>query len=399
VLLRRAAGALLLVLLAVPAVAQRSGEGPVSAGPGPRVGGEEGSGRVGFQLGYYQHEDGGGDGNPFLDEDLTVIEPVILFDYDASDRWTVGGLFSYDYVSSASIERLSNFPDQSGASRDNYFGLDLHANYRKDRNWTLGGHAGYSIEYDYRSIGLGLGATQELDDADASLSYSLDGYFDSIDVIRFDGTEEGSDSRTSLAGTVNWYQVLTPRSHGSFGLTLAQQSGFLETPYNAVVVEDGSMPGGNPNLDNMANGVEITEELPDTRTRGALFGRVRTSLGRGKAWELGGRLYADSWGINSLTVEPRYYFMLGDFEWRLRYRLYTQTAADDFQEHVYPPFPADDEYRTQDSDLAAFDAHTLGAKWTWFAERDVAYDLSLDYTMRSDGLDQFFASVGWNWSF
>ena len=113
-----------------------------------------GHGNVRVQLGFYDHSDNG-DGNPFLDEDLTVIEPVVVFDYDATDRLSWGGTFSFDYVSSASIDRLSEFDGQSGASGDTYFGADFNAAYKTSESWTLGGRAGFSFEYDYTSFGFG----------------------------------------------------------------------------------------------------------------------------------------------------------------------------------------------------------------------------------------------------
>jgi len=82
------------------------------------AGGRPGSGSVTLQLGYYDRDDSQGSGNPFLDESLTVIEPVVLFTYNVSEDTTWFGKASYDWVSSASIERLSNFPTQSGASGD-----------------------------------------------------------------------------------------------------------------------------------------------------------------------------------------------------------------------------------------------------------------------------------------
>ena len=92
-----------------------------------------------------------------------------------------------------------------------------------------------------------------------------------------------------------------------------------------------------------ARGTEITEELPESRTRTALFGRVRKSLGEGSAVELGGRFYSDDWGITSFTLEPRYYRTLSeDWDMRLRYRFYDQTAADDFA----PSFTTAPEFRT-----------------------------------------------------
>jgi len=405
VLLSRTLGLALIALgLVDGAAAQQSQNGghqsPVVPNvTGPTLG-EAGRGFVGVQLGYFYAEDGPGNGNPYLDEELTVIEPVLVFDYNVSDRTAIGGSLSYDHVTSASIDRLSNFPDQSGASGDNYIGVDLGLRHMMDSEWILGGRIGGSVEYDYTSISLGFNATQPLASGDASVTYSFDAFFDTLDVIRFNGVEEGSDDRTSLNAAVQWYQIFSPRRHGTFGVTLTQQNGFLETPYNAVVVLDPLLPP-NPNLDNMARGVERTEELPSDRFRLAAYGRVRTSIDQRRAWELGGRLYGDTWGVNSLTVEPRYYWAAipGKLDWRFRYRFYTQTEADDFGEEFFTDFTGPEQLRTQDSDLGAFNAHTLGMKWTWFLKHQDTFHIGIDYTLRSDGLDYYFANTGWTWSF
>ncbi|MFT7486371.1 MAG: hypothetical protein ACI9F9_002226 [Candidatus Paceibacteria bacterium] len=392
------------------AAAQTSGEGGIGPDPSsqPTLG-KAGEGHLGMQLGFFNTSDSPGDGNPFLDEALTVIEPVIVYDYNVTDRLNVGAKLSYDLVSSASIDRLSEYGngEQSGASGDNYVGSDFNFLYQKNRDWTLGGHLGASFEYDYFSLGFGLNAAQDLKNADATLSYSLDVYQDTVDIIRYDGTQdEGEESRTSISASFNWYQILSPKSHGTFGVTLAQQDGFLETPYNGVVVE-GPNTATAPPFHNGAIGREYQEELPDSRSRVALYGRVLNSLGRGHAWEMGGRLYTDSWGVNSVTVEPRYIVSLVEdkLDLRLRYRYYTQTAADDFGEHfsaLDADSPSASELpgeRTQDSDLGAYDAHTVGTKWTWFLAQEDTFTLNLDYTLRSDGLDQIFASVAYIWSF
>ena len=71
--------------------------------------GEAGHGFVGFSMGFYNNDDNR-DGNPFLDEELTVIEPVMIFDYNVTDNLGWWCKFSYEYVSSASIDRLNKFP-------------------------------------------------------------------------------------------------------------------------------------------------------------------------------------------------------------------------------------------------------------------------------------------------
>jgi len=352
-----------------------------------------------FRLGFYDHADDG-DGNPFLDEALTVIEPIVIYDHDVSDDFGLGFLLSYDHVSSASIERLSMFPEQSGASADNYVGLDVRMRHRLPSGKRLGWHVGASTEYDYTSLGVGGSLAWQPAGKDATATVSLDGFYDVVDIIRFDGKEEGDDSRLSLTLSSSWYQILSPRTHGELGASLAQQSGFLETPYNAVVREDDTLPP-NPNLANNARGEELFEVLPDSRTRLAVHGRLRTRTVPGRAWELGGRLYSDTWGINNVTVEPRLYQTLVPeaLDLRLRYRFYLQTESKYYEEHFRQ---ADSSLvpgeRTQDSDLADFNTHTLGARSQWYRSGRHTFDIGVDCAMRSDGLDHVFGSVGWTWS-
>ena len=349
---------------------------------------------IAVQIGYYDRDDSG-DGNPFLDEDLTIIEPVVIFDHNVSDDFGYSIKLSFDNVSSASIDRLSNFPNQSGASGDTYFGGDFSFRHRLSDSSDVGYHVGFSKEYDYTSFKLGGKLAFETPDQNRKLTFSLDGFFDQIDIIRFDGSEPGSDDRTSVAGTVRWYQILSPTIHGEFGLTLSQQTGFLETAYNAVVVED-PMLSPNPNLANMARGLEITEELPDDRLRTAVFGRVRKLVRSGTAVELGGRYYSDDWGIDAFTLEPRLYQSLTDkLRLRLRYRYYQQSQSKYFEEQ----FLSAKEFRTQDSDLGDYDTNTIGLKFIWDKTQHHTFDIGVDFATRSDGLDHVFASIGWKHTF
>ncbi|MCA8960840.1 MAG: DUF3570 domain-containing protein [Planctomycetes bacterium] len=402
-----AAALLGLALSPVPLRADESSAGAVPTGTQPRTasptdgldpttvdpGGEQGHGQLGLRIGYYDADDSG-DGNPFVDESLTVVEPVILFSTNVTDRSTLWGKFSYDDVSSASIERLSNYATQSGASGDDYFGLDLGWKRKLQSGDRFGLFGHFSSEYDYQSIGLGGDYSFDLANKNATVQASLSGFLDSIDVIRSDGRNDGSDDRLSLASTVTWTQIMSPRTHGTLGVTVGHQDGFLETPYNPVVIEDSSTPIAT--LEN-ARGTQVDEELPDTRTRVAIFGRSRTSLSERTAVELGGRIYSDTWGISSITIEPRFYFwwVPEKLRTRVRYRFYVQTEADDYSEHFYVLTSE----RTQDSDLAAFDSHTVGIQLVWSPTTALSFDISGDYVLRSDGLDQIIASIGWLWNF
>ncbi len=390
---------LALLALVGPALGQERGGGtPVTAPregldePGP---GQAGHGSLTVQLGVFDLADDG-QGNPFLDESLTVVEPVVIWDYDISDDLGMTLELSYDYVSSASIERLSKFPEQSGASRDNYLGADVAFRHLLDERTSLRWHVGYSDEYDYDSIGAGVSWTKAPKDTDATVTLGLNAYYDLVDIIRFDGTEEGDDERLSLAVSARWGQILSPSAFGELGLTVSHQSGFLETPYNAVVIEDPSDPP-NPNLANMARGTETPEELPDDRVRVSLDGRVRQLVAPGRAWELASRLYGDSWDILSASLEPAWYQSLvqGKLEGRVRYRFYAQSEAQYFDEH----FTAPDRFQTQDSQLGAYSSSTFGAKLVWHTGESHDLVLGLDYSLRSDGLDQVFGYLGWSLSF
>ncbi len=362
--------------------------------------GDAGHGSLEFGLGFYSNEDGsvGEDGNPFLDEESTIIEPVIVFDYNISDETATWIKLSYDHVSSASIEQLNNYSEQSGASGDNYISIEGGLRRQPDARQTWGVFGHVSSEYDYFSLGLGGDYMRIAPDGNSSVKYSVNGFFDTMDVIRYYGADEGTDTRITLSGQINAYQVIGPSTHAEYGGVLTLQSGFLETPYNFVVIEDlEDDTVANSNLVGNANGREVIEELEDTLIRGAVFGRVRWSLSPRNSVELGGRIYTDSWGLTGVSLEPRWYHWLidGRLRLRVRYRFYTQTAADAYSEHFY----AEPEFRTQDSDMGEFDALTVGGLLTLFSSENSEYDLGVDYVNRSDGINQILARFAYRRNF
>ena len=379
----------LLGLLAVGALAPDGAPLPEETFTGS---GEAGSGTATLRLGYYENDDSG-DGNPFLDEELEVIEPIFIVDYSLTDRLGMWLLGSADLVSSASIDRLSKFPEQSGASGDYYYGGDLGLRYELSAESRVSGFVHASTEYDYDSFGGGTSFSRDFASKDTTLSLALTGFRDTIDIIRFDGRQnEGTDERWTGTAKAGWYQVIDPKTHGELSATFTLQSGFLETAYNAVVVEDPSLPP-NPNLDNLARGVEVTEELPGQRWRGSLQGLIRRRLWPGTALELGGRYYADDWGLSAISAEPALYQKVFSdaLQLRLGYRFTHQEAARYYDEHFLLRVP---RYRTQDSDLGDWDAHGVGARLEWSLTDTWRFDVGGEWVTRSDGIDPLFGSVG-----
>lgn len=388
------------LLLAPAAIAAEEDSPPTATFTGSA---EAGTGTAAFRIGYYHNGDSG-DGNPFLNERLTVVEPILIVDYNITNRLGIWGLFSYDYVSSASIERLDKFRYQGGASGDMNYRGDLGLRYELDPDLRVGGYVNGSTDYDYNSIGFGGDVAKDLANKNATLKLAANLYYDWLKVIRFDGDIDEDDDgkidkmkdRISASTTLSWYQVINPKTHGELGLTLAYQDGFLETPYNAVVVQDPTLPK-NPNLANLARGLEYTEELPSTRVRGALFGKLRRWLRPGTSIQLGSRLYRDSWGIFSGSVEPTVFqeIVPERLSLRLGYRFYAQTAADDYER----VFRAPKNRRTQDSQLSNFASHGINAKLSWQVCDRLAMDVGGAYTFQDDGLDYVMGSFGFSWDF
>lgn len=359
----------------------------------PEVGGKEKLGlqSLEFRLGIY-HKDDAGDGfaagNPFLDEDLTVVQPAMILNWGLTDRSAVSVNVAYDWVSSASIKRLNDldkYPSsqQSGASGDFYIGVDTAYRYHLSDTMQVGTHVDVSTEYDYLSIGLGGNVAWASEDGNMTQSVAVNGYFDSLDVIRFNGIEESGDTRKSLSLTYLWDGVVSESGQAQFGSTISTQSGFLGTPYNSVFLETG---GGT---------TEVFEVLPDSRLRYSLFGSYRHWIAKGMAAELVSRLYSDDWGITGISLEPRWYQMVSEnLLARLRYRYYDQSASD-----YSGRFTTAEEFMTQDSDLDALSSHTFGVRFIGYNNGQQGWDAGLDYVMRDDDLDHLFASFGYVWNF
>ena len=347
-----------------------------------------------IRLGTYARDDAsdGSKGNPFLDEDLAVVQPAIVFDYRLADDWLLTTDFAIDRVSSASVERFGSRGNQSGASGDVYIGLDFGLQWQStpDRIWNY--TLGYSGEYDYKSIGLGAGVSQDISGGQTQISLNVSGYFDQLDVIRATGLDDGSDNRSSFSLTAKAYHILNPQAHAEFGLSITTQSGFLSTPYNSVFFREPGAREDEWTDWGLANAVAGDELLPDSRLRNSLFGRLRWSLKEDLAVELGGRIYSDDWGVQGLSLEPRLYLELGDAQvLRLRYRWYDQTAADYFSDLVFSDTA---EFMTQDSDLGDWVSHTVGVG---FESGD--WHAALDYVTRSDDLNHLLFSVAKTWKF
>lgn len=341
---------------------------------------------VRFAFNFYSQSDGGG--NPHLEEDMEVLEPQVLVAHQFSPAWTGTLKLQGDIISAASIESGKRFPPgtQSGASGDNYLGAEAAAFYAWSDQTTVGGGLSLSTEYDYTSVGGFVRWTYDTSSRSDTFVARLSLYSDTLDLILFDGSEQGSDDRTSASLGLGWTHIFDPRTLATLNWDLTSQSGFLSTPYNSVV----------------AAGTEVQEILPDSRFRNSVFGRIRHLLWADLAVEPGAGFYFDDWGATAFNLEMQAYWeaVPNDLIVKVGYRFHSQTEVDDFVADTASVIP---EFRTQDSDLADFTSHGFGLKLilphATFIGENHELEIGFDYTMRSDDLDAFGFTMGYQWRY
>jgi hypothetical protein len=359
-----------------------------------------------FRTSYYSQGDSDdsygirkSDENSDVDETATIIEPIVIIKYDVGPRTNVSLQIDADFISSASIERLSNPPviNQGGATGDNRIGAKVGVSHQFEFA-DVRGSIGYSGEYEYKSVSVSGGFTKELFDRQSTLSVDLSFYVDEVDLITRVGAEPGGDSRTSINLDLGWSQLLTESSQIDFSLSFSSMDGFLQTAYHRVYLDIGAI------------GVEVDEVVPDSRVRLALgtvfkqYFDTRTSL------HLGQRFYFDDWGIiGNTTSFELYQYVSESLYLGFRYRFYFQTEADFYEDRgaqfslqqiqaVARPGSYTGFERTNDPDLSSFLSHTVGLTLGLinleFGDNKGEISMGLDYMVRDDGLNAFWFSFG-----
>jgi hypothetical protein len=359
-----------------------------------------------FRTTYYSQGDSSssygirkGDSNSDVDETATIIEPIVIVKYDVGSRTNISLQVDADFISSASVERLSNPPvtNQGGATGDKRFGIKGGVSHQFEFA-DVRGSVGFSKEYEYTSISLSTGFTKELFDRQSTLSVDLSIYVDEVDVITRTGLEPGGEARTSVNVDLGWSQLLTESSQIDFSLSVSLMDGFLQTSYNRVYLDVGNI------------GIEVDEVVPDSRIRLAfggvykLFFESRTSL------HIGQRFYFDDWGIiGSTTFFEVYQYVSQDIFIGVRYRLYFQTEADFYEDRGTQFSLAEVQAvakagaftgfeRTNDPDLSSFLSSTIGLTLGLanleFGNNKGEITTSIDYMVRDDGLNAFWFSFG-----
>lgn len=359
--------------------------------------------RFSAKAAFYLQEDNGG--NELIDEDAMIVETIVVLKkrITANNTATVRGMGAI--ISSASYDSArAHAILVSGATtaimNPGSGGVGAGWTYHP-QDWSVGIRGTIGFESAYRTRGLGLDVTRTLFDGNTTLSLMLQGYYDSVRMIRFDGSSAEEEFRTTVTSELGWTQILTPKTIGNLTASFTQQLGFLATSYAFVRIGPResvkSDPGG-------LGAVDLYETAPDTRSRFSLTARLKRALDAESTLEASYRFYLDTWGINGHTANLVYGRYL--FSRRLhvapKLRLYGQTPASFYGARFDRP----QRYATSDPDLGAFSGVMGGLDVKFPNVRFLLpladYDIGINYYHRTDGIDMAWLTLGfdlvyWPW--
>ncbi len=318
---------------------------------------------------------------------LTVIHPQFAFGVDIGEAVSFGMGYSADIVSGAtpavfSVDAVSSATEFSDTRHTGSATLGF-AGRRASLNVT-GGIGG---ERDYLSRSVSVSSTIDLPGKNTQLALSYSHAFDEV-CDKENADANGAFERRPLTADTcakknGLFGVDNPEVDGRIidtvwrDLAIDTAQGTLTQNLSPTVVAQFSLFGqilegfqSNPYRRVRVRQFEAQESVPDVRARLAVAARMNKYLvGPRAAVSFGARGYADTWGVEALSVEMAYKQYFGDsLLLRVRSRLYQQTQAKFFKDaFFYETQGSAGSYFTGDRELAPIRNVLTGAKLSYVA--------------------------------
>ncbi len=275
-------------------------------------------------------------------ERATIFEPQVEVDATQGPRLSHRFWVPVDVVTNASADAIDVM---TNASRHVESGaIDWAAKYKIDADSDVTIRSGIHLENPFRSWTAGLAWSRALADGDTVVSASTLEMFDWFDRFDIHGGRHGRTDRTSTTVSTGVTQILTPTTVANVNYGITLQRGEMGNTWNSVPLEGDT------------RGPEL---LPSERVRHALVLRAAQFLAWNGALHVYYRFYADDWGTVAHSAETELLqrvsraVTLGAL-----YRFHRQSGVAFFTTLADPLALL----RTSDSDLAPFDAQTVGGK-------------------------------------
>lgn len=293
--------------------------------------------------------------------------------------WNVGGNVLVDVVSAASPDIISY---ASPPFREKRYAGGLNGGY-KFGSITAQANGSVSSEPDYLSRTVGGALLAELADKSITPRLGFNYTWDTIgrgpfrlcaaDSVDDNGINPCKRPFTILAPELGVTFVMSPTTLLMVGTTVQIERGDQSKPYRHVpmfspeIAAKVNVGQDIKTVDEARLSIRPNEQLPLSRERYAVAGRLIRSMTPTMTLRIEERLYADTWGIFGSTTDARYLIDIGK---RLRVwphgRLHAQSAANFYQLAYSSPLdattgaPIVPTYRTTDRELQSMVTGTFG---------------------------------------
>ena len=310
--------------------------------------------------------------NYYFDNDGNrIVTPLVAADAEVNKYVAIAAHAALDIMTCASVDVITAATPKGYFQETRQEAAGSVTLKRDLATLTLSGTG--SRENDYGSATAAIALSNEFAQRNTTLSLAYS-YTDS-DIGRAKDPNFQRDLN-SHALTLTWTQVLSRR-------WIVQASSF-----------SGVLQGLQSSVYRMVrfnNGAASPEVVPNLRLRQAVALQLRGALSR--AWFVGAsyRLYLDTWGLRSHTMEatvsvtPKRWLTL-----RLRDRLYLQQGVDFYQSRFAGPM----RLMSIDRELGDFYGNLVGAKAEVFIA-DLGRTATLGVDLKLDYMRQAFADFPW----
>lgn len=282
-------------------------------------------------------------------DQTTVISPRLQARTPLTESTSAELVYAVDVWSSASIDIRTSASKAVTEQRD-----EINASVTQELpNTRLTGSYRFSTEPDYESHTAALGAERDFGDKSTTIGASASLGFDTIGQVN----EPSFDEHLSSVGVrISGLQLIDANTFVQLEYELGHARGYQSSPYRFVGIgtNDGTCDVDEPDQIILYCPRETNPEL---RIRHAIALRARRAITDPLSVGAEYRFYLDSWNVQSSTVSADVTVHSERTVLAVRYRYYTQTAA----QH-YEPFYAeerDDGLYTRDKELSPLDSHKL----------------------------------------
>ncbi len=281
----------------------------------------------------YHSYDGGG---------VKVDGPSVLVRKNLGNSTSVYGNYYVDHVSSASIDVVTQGSPYQEEREEKSVGV----NYLKG-DVTMNLAYTHSAESDYTANSANFKISQDMFGDLSTISL---GYARGWDTVQKNGQPDFSESVSRNNYQLELSQILTKNALLGVSFEAVTDEGYLNNPYRSARYLDPSKPLG----------YSFEPEIyPRTHTSSAVTVQARYYLPYRAALHGEFRVYGDSWGVKAHNAQIDYTHPAGNgWTFELRYRMYSQTAAD-FYSDLFPRLSSQN-FLARDKELSTMTNHTAG---------------------------------------